>query len=196
MKEQILEEEKLNLKHMTTTMNKNQYKDWVRETILDLLNRPIWACKIRELKAEIPFAEYAIHELCKDLVAMKDKGMKMQIEGYIRRWRRILEDGGRQIKRFQWYTKPESEKTKKNDLDIERAKEFLIGDILNLKPTGKSSNREFYCCPLHNENTGSFVWYKNNNSWYCFGCGQGGDSVDIYQKLHEVDFIQAVKALT
>ena len=114
----------------------------------------------------------------------------------IERFKRYLDECQRGIKRFKWLIKLAEGKTEQNDLDIERAKAYLIGDLIQTKVMNRSSNRQFYCCPLHTEKTPSFVWYKNNNSWYCFGsCGAGGDSIDLYQRLHDVDFIQAVKAL-
>lgn len=83
-----------------------------------------------------------------------------------------------------------------DNLDVERAKEYPIGEMMLTKRTGASGGREYYICSLHSEKTGSFVWYKEKNRWRCFGCGEYGDSVDLHMKLNNVDFIHAVKALT
>jgi hypothetical protein len=42
-------------------------------------------------------------------------------------------------------------------------------------------------CPLpdHNEDTASFYIYPENQSFYCFGCGRGGDVIE-YAKLRGV----------
>lgn len=111
--------------------------------------------------------------------------------------RRIKKTEG-ELKRFMMYKQMgKGEWDSSRGLDVERAKEFPIGDLIQSEPTGRSSNRVFYKCPLHNEKTGSFVWYKNNNSYYCFGgCGIGGDVIDLYMKMNEVDFKTAVQALT
>jgi DNA primase catalytic core len=34
-------------------------------------------------------------------------------------------------------------------------------------------------CPLHNEKTASFTYYAETDSFYCYGCGQGGDIIDF-----------------
>lgn len=34
-------------------------------------------------------------------------------------------------------------------------------------------------CPLHGEDTPSFRWYSDTNTFYCFGCGKGGDIVSL-----------------
>lgn len=70
-----------------------------------------------------------------------------------------------------------------------------ITDIMPGKPASKSFNRVMYKCPLHNEKTASFVVYLDQNSFHCFGCGEGGDVIALYQKLHDVDFVTTLKEL-
>ena len=50
-------------------------------------------------------------------------------------------------------------------------------------------------CPFHNEKTPSFVVYPETQSFYCFGCGAGGDVITVIQKINTVDYIEAVKFL-
>ena len=70
--------------------------------------------------------------------------------------------------------------------------QYSMADILDrygLKP-----NREgFISCPFHKERTASCKIYKN--SWYCFGCGEGGDIFDFVEKYEELGFKDAFKAL-
>lgn len=101
----------------------------------------------------------------------------------------------KQYRKFQYYLKKARGIETKGELNIEQAKQFPIGDLLQ-EPTSKSPGRSFYKCPLHNERTASFVWYRRNNSYYCFGCNEGSDVIDLYMKLHKVSFKEAVKALT
>lgn len=41
------------------------------------------------------------------------------------------------------------------------------------------------CCPLHDEDTPSFRYYEDTNSFYCFGCGKGGDVVNLHMYFAE-----------
>ena len=50
-------------------------------------------------------------------------------------------------------------------------------------------------CPFHNEKTPSFVVYPETQSFYCFGCGAGGDVITFIKKINTVDYIEAVKFL-
>ena len=49
--------------------------------------------------------------------------------------------------------------------------------------------------PFHNEKTGSFTVYPQNGSFYCFGCGVGGDVVTFQMKIENVDYMEAVRML-
>ncbi len=50
-------------------------------------------------------------------------------------------------------------------------------------------------CPFHNEKTGSFTVYPQNGSFYCFGCGAGGDVITYQMKIENIDYIEAVRML-
>lgn len=52
--------------------------------------------------------------------------------------------------------------------------EQIVSPYTNLKRTGRNLTG---LCPFHSEKTGSFVVYPENGSFYCFGCGAGGDVV-------------------
>ena len=39
------------------------------------------------------------------------------------------------------------------------------------------------CCPFHTEKTASFHVYPKSQSFYCFGCGVGGDTIAFVQKF-------------
>ena len=67
-------------------------------------------------------------------------------------------------------------------LDIDRVFSFY----------GYEPNRNGYvCCPFHSERTASCKVYPKSNSFYCFGCGAGGDVIDFVRLLYGLDFRQA-----
>lgn len=73
---------------------------------------------------------------------------------------------------------------------LERAKQYPIPELLKLDSSGATQ------CLWHAETKASLYYYKNSNKLWCFGgCGRGYDSIDVYQKIHGVSFIEAVKAL-
>jgi hypothetical protein len=81
--------------------------------------------------------------------------------------------------------------SKKNILDIQKAKEYPINELLEF------NNRGFVDCLWHGpERTPSLSWDKKRNKAHCFaGCGDF-DSIDILLKINpNEDFISAVKKL-
>ncbi len=70
--------------------------------------------------------------------------------------------------------------------------ETFIGSYVMLSPRG----RNYVCkCPFHSENTPSFTVFTDTQSFYCFGCGAGGDVITFAMKAENLDFIDAVKFL-
>lgn len=70
--------------------------------------------------------------------------------------------------------------------------ENLISSYVVLKRRGKTL---VGLCPFHNEKTPSFTVYPESQSFYCFGCGSGGDAVTFLRKIENLDYIDAVKTL-
>ena len=68
----------------------------------------------------------------------------------------------------------------------------LISSYVSLKKRG---NTYVGLCPFHNEKTPSFTVYENTQSFYCFGCGAGGDGVSFMRKIENLDYIDAIKVL-
>lgn len=71
---------------------------------------------------------------------------------------------------------------------IEQAKEYPIREMMDFGRYG------FACCLWHDEKTPSMK-LMTDNKIHCFGCGQNGDAIDIYQKINGVSFPVAVKQL-
>lgn len=70
--------------------------------------------------------------------------------------------------------------------------EDVISGYVSLKKRGSTS---VGLCPFHNEKTPSFTVYNDTQSFYCFGCGAGGDAVTFIKKIENLDYIDAVKLL-
>src|SRR5579859_8046275 len=50
-------------------------------------------------------------------------------------------------------------------------------------------------CPLHHETRPSFTVYPQSGTFYCFGCRQGGDVIDLVRRLEGIGFVAAVERL-
>ncbi len=74
----------------------------------------------------------------------------------------------------------------KNDI------ETTISQYVNLKRRGKNL---VGLCPFHSEKTPSFTIYPENGSFYCFGCGVGGDVITFTGLIENLDYIESVKLL-
>lgn len=71
-----------------------------------------------------------------------------------------------------------------------------IEDIISSYVTLKKRGSTFVgLCPFHNEKTPSFTVYNDTQSFYCFGCGAGGDAIGFIKKIENLDYIDAVKLL-
>lgn len=56
--------------------------------------------------------------------------------------------------------------------------------------------RNYVCsCPFHSEKTPSCTIFTDTQSFYCFGCGAGGDVITFIMKMENLDFSEAVKLL-
>ncbi len=73
-------------------------------------------------------------------------------------------------------------------IDIEQ----VISSHISLKRRGKNL---VGLCPFHNEKTPSFTVYPESRSFYCFGCGAGGDVISFVRRMDNLDYIEAVKAV-
>ena len=68
----------------------------------------------------------------------------------------------------------------------------LMSSYVNLIRRG----RNCVClCPFHSEKSPSCTVYLENNSFYCFGCGAGGDVITFVMKIENLDYVEAVKFL-
>lgn len=70
--------------------------------------------------------------------------------------------------------------------------EEVIGSYVTLKRAG---SRYVACCPFHNEKTPSFTVFTDTSSYYCFGCGAGGDIITFIMNRENLDYVEAVRLL-
>ena len=68
----------------------------------------------------------------------------------------------------------------------------LIGGYVTLK---RASANLKGLCPFHSEKSPSFTVYPANNSFYCFGCGAGGDQISFIMRMEHLDYPDAVQFL-
>lgn len=71
-----------------------------------------------------------------------------------------------------------------------------ISDIVSSYVSLKKRGRNLVgLCPFHSEKTASFNVYPENGSFYCFGCGVGGDVITFIEKIENLDYVEAIKFL-
>lgn len=83
-------------------------------------------------------------------------------------------------------TAPEEIKSK---LDIVE----LVGEYVQLQKGSANSMKAL--CPFHGEKTPSFYVHRDKQFFHCFGCGESGDIFSFYQKIENVEFLDALKEL-
>ena len=54
--------------------------------------------------------------------------------------------------------------------------DYYRGDYIDF------DNRPVVKCPLHSEDTASFRYFPETESFYCYGCTAGGDIIDLHKQ--------------
>ena len=78
-------------------------------------------------------------------------------------------------------------------IDVDRLKAEtsiakVAADATELKASGDEMKG---LCPFHAEDTPSFFINESKKAYHCFACDAGGDVIELYRRLHHVDFRQA-----
>ena len=76
----------------------------------------------------------------------------------------------------------------KNNTDIEQ----LVSSYVRLKRRGRVATG---LCPFHSEKSPSFTVYLENQNFYCFGCGAGGDAINFVRRIENLEYVEAVRFL-
>ncbi len=79
--------------------------------------------------------------------------------------------------------------TLKQQTDIVR----VVGDYVSLKKSGAQNYSGL--CPFHKEKSPSFSVHATRQFYHCFGCGQSGDVFSFVQKIENITFPEAVRAV-
>ena len=69
----------------------------------------------------------------------------------------------------------------------------IIGDYVSLRKTGAQNFSGL--CPFHKEKTPSFSVHATRQFYHCFGCGASGDVFSFVQKIENITFPEAVRAV-
>ena len=70
--------------------------------------------------------------------------------------------------------------------------EEVVSSYIKLEKAGANLKAK---CPFHNEKTPSFFISPGRGSYYCFGCGAGGDIFTFVEEFEGLDFRGALKLL-
>lgn len=85
-----------------------------------------------------------------------------------------------------------------SELLIEQIKDRInIIDIARerIKDIKEQHGNLMACCPFHTEKTPSFSVSESRQCFKCFGCGEGGDVIELVVKLDGISFPEAVRRL-
>lgn len=71
-----------------------------------------------------------------------------------------------------------------------------ITSVMSTYVNMKRAGRDNVClCPFHSEKTPSCHIYTDTQSFYCFGCGAGGDVINFIRLIEHLDYVESVKFL-
>lgn len=70
--------------------------------------------------------------------------------------------------------------------------EDVISRYVSLKRAGSNFSGS---CPFHSERTPSFTVFPATQSYYCFGCGAGGDVVSFIMNIENLSYVEALTML-
>ena len=84
-----------------------------------------------------------------------------------------------------------------NDLFIQQLKQYsdierIISGYVPLSRKGRNLSG---LCPFHSEKTPSFFVYPQTQSFYCLGCGAGGDVITFIRRIENLEYMEAVRFL-
>ncbi len=79
-----------------------------------------------------------------------------------------------------------------NEIKFRNSIEDVVSGYVQLK---RSASNLVGLCPFHSEKTPSFTVFPADGSFYCFGCGAGGDVIAFVRRAESLDYPSAVEFL-
>ena len=83
-------------------------------------------------------------------------------------------------------------------LPVEDARAVSILDVVGRLGLGEPvrRGREWaVLCPLHDDTRPSLTLDVDRGLWYCFPCAEGGDVIELWQRVRGCSFAEAVRGL-
>ena len=72
-----------------------------------------------------------------------------------------------------------------------------IEDVMSSYVTLKRAGSNMLCsCPFHSEKTPSCTVFLSQQSFYCFGCGAGGDVITFIRRIENLGYVEALEFLS
>jgi DNA primase len=92
---------------------------------------------------------------------------------------------------------PDEFRSKNGRVDVGKLKHAVdIADVARrFTELRRSGSALKGLCPCHDERTPSFMVYVERQTWHCFGCGRGGDVIQLLHDVGERDFRRACTIL-
>lgn len=78
------------------------------------------------------------------------------------------------------------------ELKLNNDIEAVVSSYVQLKRGGRHL---MGLCPFHSEKSPSFTVYTDTQSFFCFGCGSGGDVISFIKRAENMEYIDAIKHL-
>lgn len=155
-----------------------------KEFYLDLLESQLIFIK-KENETKVPYAKrQSKYSYIEYLTAQAEKtkqtinSLDFQAEGLKQYGKK------RNRKKSGEITEEEKQEARRVPLDL------LYGE--RLRKAGKTLVGR---CPFHEEKSGSFTIYVDDNRYHCFGCDIDGDSIAFVEEKHNLKFPDAVRFL-
>jgi DNA primase len=86
-------------------------------------------------------------------------------------------------------------RVKDSSVDAVKAAADIVALVETRTRLRKVGGRYTGLCPFHEEKTPSFSVSPDRGTYYCFGCGAGGDAISFVRETEGLDFVGALESL-